>query len=368
MSSFIINAKIEMNNISMPNNRLNKAIFSSKANMHGFSLLLVLVVMLFTKLAFNLFIQNWPTTNASDLSAENITNAINRERDLRNLTVLNSNSKLTAAGQSKAEDMQARHYFSHIDPDGNYIWDKIIAQGYTPYIQLGENLAIEFYDTDSLVSAWMNSPTHRANILQEGFRDQGLGLAFGNSQAGEYHSAIANTFGTLAQSVKPKTTTPAPTTSTKTTKTKKNVAPSPILATPENTEIKKNTQPEIPSTNQSVAAVKDALKLRSLELAMQEAEIPNFTLPENNTYRATSTPTSSPAISGKPQNEKKFESFGNLSSNRIIILAIGFILLILLLSDLKNVLEEKLGSLDKKINNLVLLLIAIVVIIFMYWL
>src|SRR5208337_2857559 len=62
----------------------------------------------------------------------------------------------------------------------------------------GENLAIEFYDTDSLVSAWMNSPEHRANILNAGFQDQGMGLALGNPADGQYYSAITNTFGTLA--------------------------------------------------------------------------------------------------------------------------------------------------------------------------
>ena len=108
------------------------------------------------------------------------------------------------AAQSKTDDMQARHYFAHVDPDGHYIWDKIVADGYTPYLELGENLAIEFYDTDSLISAWMNSPEHRANILNDGFQDQGMGLTFGNPATGQYHSAIANTFGTLAPAAKAK--------------------------------------------------------------------------------------------------------------------------------------------------------------------
>ncbi|MCL5775071.1 MAG: CAP domain-containing protein, partial [Patescibacteria group bacterium] len=102
---------------------------------------------------------------ASDLTLENILNAINKERSLRNLVLLNTDSRLSLAAQGKATDMQARHYFSHTDPEGNYIWPKIVAAGYTPYLQLGENLAIEFYNTDSLVNAWMNSPTHRANVL-----------------------------------------------------------------------------------------------------------------------------------------------------------------------------------------------------------
>jgi len=116
---------------------------------------------------------------ASDLTTDNILQAVNQQRSLRNLTTLNLNGKLAMAAQSKTDDMQARHYFAHVDPDGHYIWDKIVADGYTPYLELGENLAIEFYDTQSLVSAWMNSPEHRANILNDGFQDQGMGLTFG---------------------------------------------------------------------------------------------------------------------------------------------------------------------------------------------
>jgi uncharacterized protein YkwD len=122
------------------------------------------------------------TATASDLTVENIMAAINKERDLRNLALLKTDSRLTQAAQFKSDDMQARHYFSHTNPEGEYIWPKIVEYGYSPYVQLGENLAIEFYNTESLVSAWMNSPTHRANVLQENFKDQGMGLTFGDRQ------------------------------------------------------------------------------------------------------------------------------------------------------------------------------------------
>src|ERR1051326_4935492 len=116
-----------------------------------------------------------PKAEASDLTIENIMSAVNRERSLRNLLTLNADSRLSSAAVYKSNDMMTRHYFSHQDPEGNFIWGKIEQAGYTPYLQLGENLAIEFYDTDSLVAAWMNSPTHRANILNDGFKDQGMG-------------------------------------------------------------------------------------------------------------------------------------------------------------------------------------------------
>ena len=134
-------------------------------------------------------------SSASDLTPTNITTAVNAERTNRNIPALTSNSILTKAAQSKSDDMIARNYFSHVDPDGHYIWDKIVAFGYTPYTTLGENLAIDFPDTSGLVAAWMDSPEHRENLLSANFKDTGMGVSFGNVQNGQYSIAISNTFG-----------------------------------------------------------------------------------------------------------------------------------------------------------------------------
>ncbi len=155
---------------------------------------------------------------ASDITVSNLIGAVNQERTSRNIPALTYNSKLAAAAQYKAGDMIARKYFSHTDPDGNYIWDKIVAEGYNPYTILGENLAIDFDDTQSLVAAWINSPTHRANLLNTNFKDQGMGVSFGNTNSGQYSVAVANTFGAQPAAPTPKPTpapapapTPAPT-------------------------------------------------------------------------------------------------------------------------------------------------------------
>lgn len=152
-------------------------------------------------------------SSASDLTTSNIADAVNQQRTSRNITALTYNTKLAAAADYKANDMITRNYFSHVDPDGHYIWDKIVAEGYTPYTVLGENLAIDFPDTQGLIDAWINSPTHRANILNSAFKDQGVGVAFGNSSIGQYSDAIANTFGaqpTAAQIAETTTPTPHP--------------------------------------------------------------------------------------------------------------------------------------------------------------
>ncbi len=297
-----------------------------------------------------------PKTEASDLTLENILNAVNKERGSRNLLTLNTNSILSTASESKALDMETRHYFSHIDPDGNYIWTKIVADGYTPYLQLGENLAIEFYDTDSLVSAWMNSPTHRANILNDGFRDQGMGLEFGNSQQGQYHSVVVNAFGTLL--IKKAKAAPAPAVATQ---TPKKVALKSIVA-PKPTPLPTAAAAPVPTSTHPISNIRG----ESVTLAQNNpAAQTNFITASGNpaTTGAPSVKTVSTSITAQVNNYAAY-----FKTNRKVSLVFGFILLIFLIIDLKEILEKKLASLDKKVNNIFLLAMSILVIAFMYWL
>ena len=167
-------------------------------------------------------------SSASDITPENVSNAVNNERSQRNIPILTTNSKLTAAAAYKASDMINRNYFAHVDPDGHYIWDKIIAEGYTPYTILGENLAVDFSDTEGLIAAWIDSPTHRENMLNPSFKDQGMGVNFGNTASGQFSVAIANTFG--AQPVTLVPTAPSSIKTTTTPKTSIPKAPTPAPA------------------------------------------------------------------------------------------------------------------------------------------
>lgn len=165
-------------------------------------LLLTALVLLTTRLGLGAIF-----SSASDITVGSIIGQVNKERSDRNIPTLITNSKLSAAAASKSSDMIARKYFSHVDPDGNYIWDKIVAFGYTPYTILGENLAVDFSDVEGLMSAWINSPTHRANILNANFKDQGVGVAYGNTSNDEFGIAITNAFGSQPSASTPK---PAP--------------------------------------------------------------------------------------------------------------------------------------------------------------
>ncbi len=163
-------------------------------------------------------------SSASDITTVNVSNAVNQERSQRNIGTLTYNLKLAAAADEKSRDMIARKYFAHVDPDGHYIWDRIVANGYSPYTMLGENLAIDFSDTAGLVAAWINSPTHRANLLNENFQDQGMGVAYGDTNSGEYSVAVTNTFGAQPASIA-RTSSPA------TAETSKTIKPKPAPVT-----------------------------------------------------------------------------------------------------------------------------------------
>jgi hypothetical protein len=130
---------------------------------------------------------------------------INQERSLRFISQVTYNSKLAVAADSKAKDMIERSYFSHIDPDGNYVWPRIQAAGFTPHLILGENLAMDFTSASEVMTAWMNSPTHRDNIVNEKFQNQGLSSVAGLYEPDHETIMVVSLFGTLL-----KTTSPTP--------------------------------------------------------------------------------------------------------------------------------------------------------------
>ncbi len=169
-----------------------------------------------TLLLLRILLGTLPASSAG-VESETLMTLINQERISRNLATLTTSLPLLDAAREKSQDMIDRDYFAHIDPDGNYVWARIIKHGYTPYRILGENLALDFATSEGMVKAWIDSPTHRANLLHPDFIDQGLGALYGDYQ-GRYTNLTASLFGALATQIKrsepPKTQgsqTPPPT-------------------------------------------------------------------------------------------------------------------------------------------------------------
>lgn len=103
------------------------------------------------------------------------------------------NSQLADAARRKAADMMARDYWAHFAPDGTSPWSFIKAAGYS-YDYAGENLAKGFTGSQDVVTAWMNSPSHRENLLSSKYKDIGFAVVEGKLQ-GEDTVLVVQMFG-----------------------------------------------------------------------------------------------------------------------------------------------------------------------------
>ncbi len=102
----------------------------------------------------------------------------NTARQEQSLHILKPNFLLEQAAQLKANDMAQRGYFSHNSPEGITPWHWFDQVSY-PYTYAGENLAVNFSDSGVLHQAWLNSPSHKANIVNANFTEIGIGTATG---------------------------------------------------------------------------------------------------------------------------------------------------------------------------------------------
>jgi hypothetical protein len=111
---------------------------------------------------------------------------------------LNVNEKLTEVATAKVNDMVAHHYFAHTSPAGLNPWHWFEQVGYD-YKYAGENLAINFTTAEAEQAAWMNSPTHKKNILNVNYAEIGVAVAAGEVN-GTMGIIAVQEFGTLAHS------------------------------------------------------------------------------------------------------------------------------------------------------------------------
>ena len=131
---------------------------------------------------------------AANISPEEVIRLTNVERSNNGLAPLTSNSMLSQAALAKGNDMLAKGYWAHFAPDGTSPWTFFLNFGYK-YRYAGENLARDFADAGSTVNAWMNSPTHRENILNPNYQEIGIGVVEG-SLLGADTTIVVQFFGT----------------------------------------------------------------------------------------------------------------------------------------------------------------------------
>lgn len=104
---------------------------------------------------------------------------VNRERLRRGIEPLILNQALNQAAQAKAEDMGSKGYFSHVSPIDGKEWREFIVESGYDYQEAGENLANGYEALEEMIGAWLNSPSHRENMLNPAVSETGFGVRSG---------------------------------------------------------------------------------------------------------------------------------------------------------------------------------------------
>lgn len=115
---------------------------------------------------------------ASNITVAQVVEFTNSQRAASGLGALTYNNQLGQAAIAKAQNMFSEGYWAHTSPTGTEPWDFIKSTGYR-YKIAGENLARDFDSTGPMVHAWMNSPTHRANIMNPRYEEIGIAVVDG---------------------------------------------------------------------------------------------------------------------------------------------------------------------------------------------
>lgn len=115
-----------------------------------------------------------PDSSVSSGFAQQVLDLVNRERATNGLSALTLDSTLSRYAAVKSQDMHDNGYFSHTSPTYGSPFDMMQSFGIT-YRYAGENIAMGYSSPETVVTAWMNSASHRANILSSNFTTLGVG-------------------------------------------------------------------------------------------------------------------------------------------------------------------------------------------------
>jgi hypothetical protein len=121
----------------------------------------------------------------------------NAERAKAGLKPLALNNRLSLAAQGHSDSMAADDFFSHTGADGSNVGDRVQDTGYQ-YSYTGENIAAGQKTAAEVVQGWMDSPGHRANILNADYTEIGIGYELLENDPGSvnYHHYWTQVFGT----------------------------------------------------------------------------------------------------------------------------------------------------------------------------
>lgn len=153
------------------------------------------LILLILKLIIVPFLFYFPETGFfADLTKSGLFELSNSARKQLGISPLNENLVLNTAAYLKAKDMMEKGYFAHYSPEGVTPWYWLDISGYG-YGTAGENLAIGFLESGQVHSAWMDSGSHKKNILNPVFQEMGIAVLKDNFQ-GRETTLVVQFFGT----------------------------------------------------------------------------------------------------------------------------------------------------------------------------
>lgn len=147
---------------------------------------------------------------SSTVTIDEVVVATNRQRIVAGLKPLQYSEVLSDAARRKAANMFAENYWAHNAPSGKSPWTWFNEAGYK-YTHAGENLAKDFGNTDNMIAAWMDSPTHRDNIISDKYQEIGVAVVPG-TLVGKETVLVVQLFGSTSQAIGSVTDTTEPTT------------------------------------------------------------------------------------------------------------------------------------------------------------
>lgn len=147
-------------------------------------LYLVLFLFFFRSITAFLFVNFSENVFFADITKSSLVNMLNQTRQSLGLGVLQENEDLDNAAMLKARDMIKNEYFSHTSPSGTTPWHWFYEAGYN-YKYAGENLAIGFYDSSEVFKAWLDSSSHKENMVNPSYSEVGTAVlsGFGENDA-----------------------------------------------------------------------------------------------------------------------------------------------------------------------------------------
>ena len=175
-------------------NNFKPSVLSDRA-ISIFILLFLLVKVIFS---FNLILVKQSSLFA-DISAQRVLALTNEVRQQYNLPIVQEDSLLDKAAQEKAQDMLENKYFDHNSPTGLTPWHWFDEVGYD-YYYAGENLAMNFLDSEEVINGWLNSPAHKENLLNKDYKDIGIAVLSGDfNNEGINRILVVQMFGSRAK-------------------------------------------------------------------------------------------------------------------------------------------------------------------------